>query len=666
MKKQNSNVAAIVWIAIISVMFLFLIILGISSDEDDYARITNISYKAVVVDEPDSEGKVMITERLTFDIHADYKDNLYWELWRDLPESYVDGAKVDYTVHSVKQILEDGTELIYEESPVLYWEDEDYISDTLGPEKWFHSEGPYDEDARQYECVLFYIDGVYREKMVFEIQYEMHNASLRYNDCSDLYLAMYSGETIEYLESYDAEILFPEKDMPSPGNYKISTYGTNANAFPVEESATKNPGYYTFSFSLDEEDLQFKEYNQYIEFDLVSFGEDKHIFTEYAEENYYTNDDVLEEILSDQDDYATAPARFATAKKVVLIFSILLSALTFLSIGWMKQKQTKKYIFYESEETYAYYYDTPSDLDPHFARAFALCKTSDSNDLSGVYAALLLSLARKNYVELIDRTNGDVLIHLKSSGEELTPCEKHYHNLLVRHAKNADHINMTDFQDRVASDYQNTESFTKKLENEIKNIGVKEGYFQNADYLKPKKDLEGYASFLLIIGLLMMIFGNLISGSTRLEFAYGAFFIFGISCIICFAILIKDAKKFILLTQKGANEYEKWKGFYNFLSDESQIQSRSNMDIAVMEKFLIFATAFGLADKLNSTLNLRFPNETENNDSIIYNRSYRSGRIHFHSHSFHSSVQTASYGGSTGGGGYGGGGRGGGGGGGGH
>ena len=665
MKKQNST-AAIVWVAIISIVFVFLILMGISSDTEDYARITDVSYKAVVVDEPDCEGKVMITERLTFDVHADYEDNLYWELWRDLPESYVDGAKVDYTVHSVKQILEDGTEIIYEESPVLYWEDEDYISSTLGPEKWFHSEGPYDEDARQYECVLFYIDGIYREEMVFEIEYEMHNASLRYNDCSDLYLAMYSGESIEYLKSYKAEILFPEKDMPSAGNYKISTYGTNANSFPVEESATKNPGYYTFSFSLTEEDLQFKEYNQYIEFDLVAFGEDKHIFTEYANENYYTEDDVLEEILSDQEAYASAPAQFETGKKVVLAISILLSILCFLSIGWMKKKQTKKYTFYESEETYAYYYDTPSDLDPHFARAFTLCKSSNSNDLSGVYASLLLSLARKNYVDLIDRANGDVLIQLKPSEEELTPCEKHYHNLLVRHAKNADHIHMTEFQERVALDYQNTESFSKKLESEIKNIGLKEGYFQNADYLKPKKDLEGYAAFLLVMGLILIIFGNIFSSMTRLDLAYGAFFILGISCIISFIILNKDADKFILLTQKGANEYEKWKGFYNFLGDESQIQSRSNIDLAVMEKFLIYATAFGLADKLNTTLNLRFPEETEQKDSIIHNHYYRSGRIHTHSHSFHSSVQTASYGGSTGGGGYGGGGRGGGGGGGGH
>ena len=96
MKSKNSNIVAIAWIAIITIAVILLVFIGISVDEEDYARITDVYYKAVVVDEPGCEGKVMITERLTFDVHADYEDNLYWELWRDLPESYVDGVKVAF------------------------------------------------------------------------------------------------------------------------------------------------------------------------------------------------------------------------------------------------------------------------------------------------------------------------------------------------------------------------------------------------------------------------------------------------------------------------------------------------------------------------------------------------------------------------------------------
>ena len=117
---------------------------------------------------------------MTFDIHAASENNLFWELWRDLPEDYVDGVKVDYKVNSVKQIYPDGREVVYEESPKLYWDDYDYVSynPNSGPGKWYHSEGPYDEDLEQYECVFFYVDGLYREEVVFEIEYEMYNLSL--------------------------------------------------------------------------------------------------------------------------------------------------------------------------------------------------------------------------------------------------------------------------------------------------------------------------------------------------------------------------------------------------------------------------------------------------------------------------------------------------------
>lgn len=97
----------------------------------DYARITDVDYKAILVDEPGSTGKIVVTEKLTYDIHAVSKNNLFWELWRDLPESYIDGVKVDYKVNSVKQILDDGREIIYKESPKLYWDDSDYIN-TVG------------------------------------------------------------------------------------------------------------------------------------------------------------------------------------------------------------------------------------------------------------------------------------------------------------------------------------------------------------------------------------------------------------------------------------------------------------------------------------------------------------------------------------------------------
>ena len=175
---------------------------------NDYARITDVEYEAVVIDdEKYGGGKILVTERLTYDIHAASKNNLFWELWRDLPEDTVDGLHVDYDVLSVKQIMDDGSEKIYDKSNKLYWDDEDYISESYGPGKWFHSEGPYD-DYYNFECVLFYVDGLYREEVTFEIQYIMNNASFRYLDVSQLYLNLFSDDDVKHLNSYKGQILY--------------------------------------------------------------------------------------------------------------------------------------------------------------------------------------------------------------------------------------------------------------------------------------------------------------------------------------------------------------------------------------------------------------------------------------------------------------------------
>ena len=726
---KTGKVVSIIFVLTFVLIFAIPIIGAIATNANDYARITDVEYKAVVVDEPGSEGKVVITERLTFDIHAASRSNLFWELWRDLCEDYVDGVKVHYKVNSVKQIMDDGTEIIYEESPKLYWDDYDYVSYNpyYGPGKWYHSEGPYDEENEQYECVFFYVDGLYREEVVFEIEYEMYNAALKYNDCSDLYLAMYSEETINYLDSFSAEILIPNEDMPRDGNYDVYTYGTNANSFPLKESATKNPGYYTFYFDLDEDDLQFKSYNEYIEFDLVSYGEDKHIFTEYAPSNYYTYDDVLDEIYEEQEAYANTPYIYAIAKVIVLVLAIIFSICILIYALRTDARMKAKHAFFTAPMDIDFFREIPSDLDPHFATTLCFAKHKAPKDDSGVYSALLLSLERKEYIDLNDFGN-TVLITIKKKPEPVIPpvavpvmpspvssinwdsdwdsdewssdsttnttvdttpvmdmtppepavpekeyepltlCEEYYFNLLVRHAKDGS-ITMDQFQSRVSSDYVNTDAFARNMDNSIVNIGVKEGYIQKADFTAPQKELRSKATGLNVWATIIIILVNLISVNTRMDLAFGAYTIFAVTCYISAFIIKKKSNKYVLLTQYGEEEYAKWRGLYNFLNSDTLISERTYVELPMWEKYLIYATAFGISEKVIKAIGIRCP---EASQSTVLNSNYcRSGRIHHHSRSVRRAVRSGSSfarsgGGGGGGFGYGGGGRGGGGGGGGH
>ena len=692
MKKKISFVLCIVMIAT-----LLFSLTGCS--ESDYARITDMDYTARVVDTPGSDGKIVITEKITFDVHAASRYDGFWELWRDLCENYIDGLKVYYNVLSVKQVLPDGTKINWPESPQLYWDDSDYLSSNrnLGPGKWFHSPGPYDEYKRQYECLLFYVDNLYREKITFEIEYEMYNAVLRYGDCSELYISMYSGETIEHLKSLKGQILIPIDKMPRKNNYKALTYGTNGGDFPIEESSTKNPGYYTFYFDLSEKDLKFSSDNEFIEFDLVTFGEDKHIFSEYASMNDYYYDEALGWIENEQMEYKNSIMLKNIIKIIAYIISIIIAFVSIISSRRKVKKIKNKNQFYSPDVFDSTFRDIPSDLDPNFAANLVFCKDKKGADEGNIYSALLLSLARKKYIELKEISTSEIRLYLlepelpelepiaifkdgdfewyhpkqPDPREPLSISEEYYLNLIKRHAKHGS-IAMDELQDRISLDYNYTSNFAQNIKKSISAIGVQLKYFSKSNYLEPRQSLMNAASSLFICEIIL-IFPLLATISTPI---FPIFASLVLSNLYSGYYLSSQSHKFVALTKLGEEEYRKWRGLYNFLKSDTLINERTIVELPLWEKYLVYATAFGISEKVTEAIKIRCPEVISGNSSstsIVHSSYCRSSRIRTHGSSFRSSVHhgSTSYSSFSGSSshsshGYGGGGRGGGGGGGGH
>lgn len=675
---------------------------GISLNPNDYARITDVDYTAVVDDSPFSNGKVEVTELLTFDIHAASKSNPFWELWRDLVEDNVDGLKISYKVNYVNQILPDGTKIPFKESPKLYWYDSDYTSKTYGPGKWYHSKGPYNPEYDKYECVFFYVDGLYRQKPVYEVNYDMYNAVLKYNDCSELYLSLYSEDSIKHLNSFKGQILVPNNNMPKPGNYDAHTYGTNFNNFPFKESDTKNPGYHTFSFDLDKEQLEFSPYNEYIEFSLVSHGDDKHAFSNYANTNKYSNEDVLDEIRDEQKKYDSLPDTFFKIKIIVFAGCLLASFVVIRKLLKTDDNIEKKYTFYKPTMQVDYFRDIPSNLDPAFAATLAFCKHKKIKDYTNIYSAILLSLIRKKYIEInkIDENrdwepkNTNIIIKYQPTPEifikpditipiiedeittntdtqenipnlePLTKTEEAYFNLIIKYSKGFGYISMKSFQDKVSSDYLNTDNFVRSIENAPITIGVNDKYFQKADYDEPRRKLKNKSTWYIICGILILTAGNFISCQTRLDFAFGGFTLLGITYLFGAFICRYLSKKYILLSQFGEDEYVKWYGLYKFLNSETLMKERSVIELPLWEQYLVYATAFGISEKVITALKIRCPDVDIASSNMLNNSTYfRSTHFHSSCHSFGRVTHHASSISRSGGyGGYGGGGRGGGGG----
>ena len=228
---------------------------------------------------------------------------------------------------------------------------------------------------------------------------------------------------------------------------------------------------------------------------------------------------------------------------------------------------------------------------------------------------------------------------------------------------------MTLFQQKISYDYDKTDSFVTEVDNSIVNTGITKGFLQKSNYLEVVNSIKSKGNRNIVFAILIGIVGNLIINSTRLDLLFGGLFIYSIVLFLTGIYYKKVCHKYVLLTQYGEDEYEKWHGLYNFLNSETLINEKTVIDVKLWEKYLVYATAFGLSEKVIKALEI---NCTDMSSSqMLSNNYYRSTNFRTSSRSFRSSVRSAS---STSrsirsgysGGGYGGGGRGGGSGGGGH
>jgi uncharacterized membrane protein len=513
----------------------------------------------------------------------------------------------------------------------------------------------------------------------------MFNAAMRWADCSELYLTMYSEDTIVFLRSFKGQVLFPVEIMPRAEYFEAYTFGTNSDGFSFNESTTVNPGYNTFYFELDSTQLRFRPYNRYIEFLLLAFGEDRHIFTQYASENRYFNEDALQEMRDEINSYLALPERFHIAKIVVVIVMSSLAALTLWLAFGLDKKMKKKHIFYQPENKPEFFRDIPSDLDPNFASVLVFCKHKKSDDVQDGYAAVLLDLVRKGYIELEKVINenewtpentrivqkydpeattsycvgcgkpaaaGDKFcidcgtqVNLNiTRPEPLTQSEEHYFALIGRYSQyyKTQRFTLLSLQRMMNEDTRYSDYFISSIKQAVQSIGIREGYFQKSDFKKPRLKVRKNAAILCVFGVLITLLANLISYQTRLGFAFGAFFILGITFIAAAVYRIWLSKNYVLLTQFGEDEYAKWRGLYNFLNSKTLMSERSVLDLTIWEKYLVYATAFGLSGKVVKAIELRCSEPGKNSSPVLRNNCYRSSSFYRGGRTFSSTTRSAS------------------------
>lgn len=144
-----------------------------------------------------------------------------------------------------------------------------------------------------------------------------------------------------------------------------------------------------------------------------------------------------------------------------------------------------------------------------------------------------------------------------------------------------------------------------------KNILSKEG-------IKKKTSLKHNTIIYVLFPIMLyafIIFGNTI---TNIVMSNSLFKLGGISLLLLFILDIifgtLATNRIDAYTQQGIDEQEKWKAFKKFMEDFSLLNEKEIPDIAVWEQYLVYATAFGIAEKVLKQLKVVYPEYMDSNE----------------------------------------------------
>lgn len=325
---------------------------------------------------------------------------------------------------------------------------------------------------------------------------------------------------------------------------------------------------------------------------------------------------------------------------------------------------------YRSEFNGKYFRDFPEEYTPS---TVSYLMNKSINNLS--FNAGILDLIRKKAITIEEVTidkkglfknkqqkDYKLSRNMNFNLDTLSTSEKKLFNLLIGTVGNGDYVILGDMKE-FSKDYDNAkrlisgyDSWRYACESEAET----EEFYENTK--KEKTNCILYSLIFIPITFLALLCGSNMGRVLLMD-------LFGILAIIYFSSATKR-------TKKGNEQYHKWKGLKNFLADFGRLDEKDLPEIKLWERYLVYATMFGLAAKVQNAMkmNLERMNYSDNIDfTYLYfdnyyfsnsmtnavNSSLSSARGTISTHELASSSDSSSggYGGgsSFGGGGFGGG-----------
>lgn len=492
-------------------------------------------------------------------------------------------------------------------------------------------------------------------RRTFEMNYTIIDAVKNYSDCSEFYWQFISTSSAIPAKKVTGTITLPTEvtnieDLRvwahGPLNGNIERKSNNVVYFEVDNLKSKTmlearvvtP---TYVFANNENTSSLKK------LDSILTQE-----TEWANEA-----NAKREKLQKQE--KNRKIAFITFISITNIGGIFLAIYLVKKIKKYKEELSKAPNFKPTMPS-KYYRDIPNENSSAAQAAFVYYfrNSSISMHIADVISATTLNLCLKKFLtfEILNNKKDNIKITLNTNIDEnlLTESEKVVFNMYKK-VNTTYSFTMKEFQKYCKSHSSSCLSSFNSIANKAKN----EAIYENNYNATLEKTLSKYTG--LGIGYVFLaIFSPLLM--------FASF----IPAIICTSYTSKLSGKYYTLTQKGIDEQEAWKGLKNYMQDFSMMKEKEVPELALWEKYLVFATAFGIADTVLKQLKVVYPqmlDETYMNTHNYYylylmsNSNFSNNFIHSINSSITNTYNSVNYssgsgsgGGFSGGGGFGGGG----------
>lgn len=458
----------------------------------------------------------------------------------------------------------------------------------------------------------------------YKISYTVNDAVHKYADCAELYWQFVGSDFEVSADSITGTITLPT-NVASKEDIRVWGHTKYLNG---EINVTK----------LDT-----------VEFTVNNYQSGNYVEARLAMPTYLlgeaqikSNTNKLDSIIAEETKWANeANARRDRRNKNFKLL-ILATILVNTSIGIMFSKKIKKNKqFLEKnpnilpEQQLEYYRELPDKEETPLEAVFILKTGYKQSCLPNVFSATILNFALKGYIRIEQEGKTIKILLNKIKTDELTGDEKKVLEIL-RAASNNNELTMAELEKYIKNYPSKLMNLNSTFEKVSKTQASEKGKFDtnrfNKQIVYAEKNV-GYI-FILIIIIIASIFtigyayknvqGMLIT-CTIISLAF-----FIVVTIINLILNIKITTSFNGFTQKGINEQEQWKAFKKYMEDFSYLNEKEVPELVLWEKYLVYATAFGIAGKVLKQLKVKYP-ELNNQDTIsnmvLFNAMYNANGL---------------------------------------